>query len=148
MRLGLLLLIAAVPLAADSCPWLNAATAAGVLGGPATSATVKRTGTADDAACEFVRREGAAESSLRIVVETMRSPHTDFASYKTRCGANAALLKAIGNQAVACSDGPRAEQVIGRVRDRAFIVRLSAPETRMLREKARQIAGQVAGILF
>ena len=46
VRLGLLLLIAAVPLAADSCPWLNAATAGGVLGGPVTSATVKRTGTA------------------------------------------------------------------------------------------------------
>jgi hypothetical protein len=54
-------------------------------------------------------------------------------------------MKAIGNEAVACSDGG-AEQVVGRVREHAFLVRLSG--TPGARVKVRGIAEQVAGILF
>jgi hypothetical protein len=60
-------------------------------------------------------------------------------------------LKAIGNEALACSDD-HAELVVGRVRDRAFLVRLGtndhSTQPSALREKARRVAEQVAGILF
>jgi hypothetical protein len=56
---------------------------------------------------------------------------------------------------VACSietkNGESAEQVAGRVRKQAFLVRVSAGEgfsRDMLREKATKVAEQVAGNLF
>jgi len=152
------LLLAGLPpvaSAADVCPWLNAATASGILGGPVTGATVKRANTGDDATCDFTRRDGSRLAELRIEVETMRSPAKDFASYTARCGSAAVPLKAIGNEAEACSGGDGAqlaEQVVGRVRDRAFLVRLGASDRSVdrsaMREKARKVAEQVAGILF
>jgi hypothetical protein len=52
---------------------------------------------------------------------------------------------------MACSDD-NAERVVGRVRDRAFVVRIStndrSAQSGALREKARKVAEQVAGILF
>jgi len=87
---------------------------------------------------------------LRIEVETMRDLSKN--PYGERCHSATAPLPAIGNKAVACSDGPLAELVVGRVRDRAFAVRLSTNErgtaAGVLREEARKIAEQVAGILF
>jgi hypothetical protein len=151
--LSLLLGIAYLPAigaAAEGCPWLNAATAGGVLGGPVT-VTVKRAPAGDDASCDFVRHAGSLMFELRIEVETMRSPAKDFSSYAARCHSNAVPLKAIGNEALACSD-EGAEQIVGRVRNRAFVVRLGtndrSTQPAALREKARQIAEQVAGILF
>ena len=151
----LLMLLLALPSfageAAEICPWLNAATAGGVLGGP-VAMTVTRAKTGDDATCDFVRHDGSLTLELHIEVETMRSPAKDFASYAARCHSAAVPLKAIGNEALACSDGQLAEQVVGRVRDRAFMVRIgttdpSAQQT-ALRDKARKVAEQVAGILF
>ena len=152
MKLWRLLLTAALlPLicaAEEKCPWLNAATAAGVLGG-----TVKTSIT--QSACEFVRRDGSTESALRIEVETMVAPR-EFASRAAQCGSGAEALKAIGNEAVACSHsekkGQMAEQVVGRVRNQAFLVRVSSDDraaaASALREKARKVAEQVAGFLF
>jgi hypothetical protein len=125
-------------LAEDRCTWLNAATAAGVLGG-AVQMTVT------SASCEFVRQE----TSLRIEVAAANAPHV-------QCGSGAEQLKAIGNEAQACAyegkPGWIAEQVVGRVRDQAFLVRISTRDQsaapKLLREKARKIAEQVAGILF
>jgi len=128
--------------AQDRCPWLNAATAGGVLGG-----TVHAVVTASS--CEFVRQSGGHDIALRIEVGPLSAPHT-------QCGSHAEPLKAIGNEAVACAyegkEGWIGEQVTGRVRDQAFLVRVStndksaAPKT--LREKARNVAEQVAGFLF
>ena len=160
MRIAFLLLavgyLPSVAGAAESCPWLNAATAGGFLGGPVTGVTVKRATAGDDASCEFVRHEASVALNLRIEVETMRSPAKDFASYAARCHSAATPLKAIGSEAAhACSDersGQLAEQVVGRVRDRAFLVRISTSERAAqpdaLRDKARKVAEQVAGILF
>lgn len=138
--------------AAEICPWLNAATAGGVLGGAVTGLTVKRATAGDDASCDFVRREGSLALELRIAVETMRSPAKDFVTYAARCPAHAVPLKAVGNEALACSDGQLAEQVVGRVRDRAFLVRISTSDRSSppsaLRDKASKVAEQVAGILF
>lgn len=142
------LLVAAVVsiplLAADKpvCPWMNAATAAGILEG-AVEMTVSTPST-----CEFVRQKPFV-SSLRIEVAT-GLPTPD------KCSSNATLLKAIGNEAVACAedgkDGLRIERVSGRVRDQHFIIRVSTTDASWaqasLFEEARRAAEQVAGNLF
>jgi len=125
-------------LAEDRCTWLNAATAAGVLGGQVQA-------TVTPATCEFVRQE----TSLRIEVGAANTSHA-------QCGSGAEQLKAIGNEAQACAyqgkPGWIAEQVVGRVRDQAFLVRISTKDQsappKILREKVRKVAEQVAGILF
>jgi hypothetical protein len=155
MRIVLPIALACLPLigqAAEPCPWLNAATAGGVLGGPITRAPTRRAAAGDDRSCEFIRQDGSLLFELRIEVETTPSPAKDFAAYAARCHSAAVPLKAIGNEALACSDGQLAEQVVGRVRDRVFLIRIGtndrSAQTSALRDKARKVAEQVAGILF
>jgi hypothetical protein len=131
------LLLACVSRAEQPCPWLNAATAAGVLGGD-----VKSRINADS--CLFTHES----SQLRIEVQTVSLP------YKLNCGPNPTPLGAIGNEALSCSlhgnNGRMVEQIVGRVRDQVFFIRLTSSNIArdVLREKARLIAEQVAGILF
>ncbi len=129
--------------AENRCPWLNNATAAGVLGGPVEA-------TVTPASCEFIRQTGGHSVFLRIEVAPATAP-------PARCGPDAEPLKGIGNQAVACSYAGKpgsitvGEQVVGKVRDQAFLVRMGANDRSMakaLRENTRKIAEQVAGILF
>ena len=127
----------AIAVAQARCPWLNAATAGGVLGG-----TVEMTVT--QTSCEFVR-QGMV---LRIEVTPASAP-------AAHCRPDAEPINVIGNHSVACQyqGNPRwvAEQVLGTVRDRFFVVRVSTSDRSMaktLREKARKVAEQVAGILF
>ena len=161
MREFRLILLVAASLASmcgaeESCPWLNAATAAGVLGGAVHPAVAHASKNADDATCDFVRREGSVVAELRIEVETMGASGRELAVYTARCRTNTAPLQAIGNEAVACSvdgkDGEIAEQVAGRVRSRAFLIRMGTNDPparrKVLREKARDVAEQVAGTLF
>lgn len=146
----------AVCKADELCPWLNAATAAGVLRGSVIATVTHTNQDKDDATCEFIHREGDVVSGLRIEVETMKEPVRDFASYTAQCTSDATPLRAIGNEALSCTLHGRnnqvSEQVVSRVRDRAFIVRVSSngqsPEQSVLHEEARKIAEQVAGILF
>jgi hypothetical protein len=133
-----LLALPAMAAAEGACPWLNAATAGGVLGGEVQV-------TVTPAACEFVR----PHASLRIEVTPVSTPHAN-------CGSDAEPLKAIGNEAVACSYRDKSawmfEQIIGRVRDQVFLVRLGSDDrsdvARTLREKVRAVAEAVAGILY
>ncbi|HLY15978.1 MAG TPA: hypothetical protein VKR61_02080 [Bryobacteraceae bacterium] len=128
----------ALAAAEDRCPWLNRATAGGVLGG-AVRMTVTPT------SCQFVH-EG---SELLIEVQPASQPHA-------ACESDSEALKAIGNEAVACAyrgkPGWVAEQVVGRVRDQTFLVRISRHDpqapAKVLREKACDMAEQVAGSLF
>ena len=129
--------LCAIAAAESRCPWLNAATAAGVLGG---SVEMSVTSTS----CEFSR----AGAVLRIEVTAASTP-------AARCGPDSEPLKGIGNQAYSCEykgkPGWIAEQVVGTVRDQAFVVRISTTGRVMdssLREKTLKIAGQVTGILF
>ncbi len=141
--------------AASSCPFLNPATAAGVLGGTVVAAVTRPAKNNDDAHCDFTRENRTGKQVLTIEVMTMTHPQKEFAMFLARCSSSPAALRAIGNEAVACSFGREptiAEQVIGRVRDRAFVVEVSTtvktagrPE---LREQARDVAEQVAGNLF
>lgn len=135
--LPLLLLLAALGRSENACPYLNDATASGILAGDAAASVSGDT-------CLFTH--GASE--LRIQVQSVTLP------YKPGCGPSPASVKAIGNEAYACSadakDGTPAEQIAGRVRDRAFVVRLASrgiPRA-ALREKVHLVAEQVAGILF
>jgi hypothetical protein len=182
---GVLLFSPALVRAEQSCLWLNAATAGGILGGPVTATVVRPTSTLadphtpnakssagptnanpakaayassaiDDADCLFVRQPGSTFGELRIEVRTMSEPSKDFAAYAARCGDRVSPLKAIGNEASVCSlngkPGESSELVVGRVRDRAFVVRLRMDNSSLtpssLREKARKTAEQVAGNLF
>jgi hypothetical protein len=142
--------IPGVSAAEQTCPWLNAATAGGVLEGPA-HATVTKSG--EDATCEFARQNSVAK--LRIEVVTMGASRGELAAYKAQCAGPVAPLKAVGSEALACGietrNGEAAEQVAGRVRKQAFLVRVSAGSAfsrETLREKAIKVAEQVAGNLF
>jgi hypothetical protein len=87
----------------------------------------------------------------------METPRSEFASRAGQCGSDPAPVQAIGNEAVLCSpdegkSGKRAAQLVGRVRNRIFIVLLSTTDSStalsVLREKARTVGEQVAGNLF
>jgi hypothetical protein len=143
-------------LAEVQCPWLNSATAAGVLGGE-VQANVTALTPQGDTTCDFRRTERSTVSELTIAVHTMALPSKDFATYLARCAGTAVSLKGIGNEAVQCvpSNGSGGEQIIGRVRDRAFVIDLKRSSTsqltstaRGLSEEARNLAEQVSGALF
>lgn len=143
-----LLLLASVTQAAETCPWLNAATAGGFLGGAVTATVTHENANRDDAACAFT----GAISEMRIAVETMDPPHSEYMKQAEQCGADTTPLKAIGNEAVVCSPNARAARVVGRVRNRIFNILITTTDSStpsdLLREKARAAAEQVAGILF
>ena len=140
------------------CPWLNVATASGVLRSSAdgTMATLSQ---GSKEACSFVYHDASASRELRISTEQVHDPNQAMTSYKARCSGEASPLKAIGNEAVMCAaDSKReaaGEQVIGRVRDQIFTVTISTSARNDpsmsrddLKEKTRNIAEQVAGALF
>jgi hypothetical protein len=154
---SIVLLVPALSRAAETCPWLNAATAGGVLGSAVIVNVTHENANWDDAACHFIREQGAVSSELRIEVETMDTPRSEYASHAAQCNSRAESLKAIGNEAVVCSpddgkSGRRSAQVVGRVRNRIFTILVGTTDSSMtpdlLREKARAVAEQVAGNLF
>lgn len=143
----------------ENCAWLNAATAGGVLGGLVASTVVHTT--PQDTTCDFTRSQGTALFSLQIAVHTMTAFEKEFPAYLGLCSTSAISLRAVGNEAVECTrrDGHDlvTEQVIGRVRDRAFILKWSMPKSNQgagtqsqdeIRETIRNVAEQVAGSLF
>jgi hypothetical protein len=158
--------LAAATEAKESCPWMNEPTAAGFVGGDVTSTvafsikdkTDPNYSNVDknDATCEFVHRQGSAVMTLRIEVKTLGRPPGSFATYAARCGPRNVPVRAIGNEAVACDfEGKKnsiSEQVVSRVRGRAFTVRITATpgsvNRDLLHQKASNVAEQVAGFLF
>jgi hypothetical protein len=143
--------------AQSKCPWFTESTAHGILNGP-PSMTVNLTAPGDGA-CEFTHQEGATRHQLSILVITMTDIRKQFAAYAAQCTAKSAPLRAIGNEAVLCSiqthTNTYAEKVVGRVREKAFVVTLSSSAEgdpsftqKMRREKVQLVAEQVAGILF
>lgn len=138
------------------CPWINEATARGVLGGALTAkVAIHEQG---DGVCDFSRKEGTAVHELRISVELMTDIPKQFPPVRSQCPSNSTPLRAIGNEALMCSvqeKGLYAEKVVGRVREHAFVVRVSSSvqddpsmTLEMRREKVHLVAEQVAGILF
>ncbi len=139
------------------CPWINEATARGILGGAVTlTAKVNDHGAGS---CDFSRQEEAAVHQLRISVDIMTDIPKQFPTYLAQCPPKSPTLRAIGNEAVTCSiqgkENRYAEDVVGRVRNQAFVVSVSSTiendrsmTQEMRREKVNIIAEQVAGILF
>jgi hypothetical protein len=110
------------------------------------------------AACSFVYHDGNASRELRITMEQVQDPSQAMTGYKARCSGASSPLQAIGNEAVTCdadTKGQDGEQVIGRVRNQIFTVTITTSTRNdpsmsrdALKEKARDIAEQVAGALF
>ncbi len=139
------------------CAWLNDATASGILNGPVTLDLEPAPD--DQTICVFTNLKTAKDySALRIMVQPLKDTAKAVESHESQCTSPATALKAIGNEAVSCSADvgySRGEQVIGRVRDRLFIVTVSSTMAQdplmtrpLLKDKANMIAEQVAGALF
>lgn len=151
-----LLSIPAIAFAQNSCAWLNKPTAAGILDTPAVNLKVQSTPDGGGS-CLFQAQESAAVN-LSITVYEMKDAKEYKTFYQSHCGSPVESLRAIGNEAEVCSarSGPaRKEQVVGRVRNAAFIVSIntaansnSVAGKKLLQEKLENIAEQVAGSLF
>ena len=138
------------------CPWLNVATATGVLGsdehGP--MATLAE---GSPAVCQFAYHDGTASRLLKITVDPARDDAQALHDYKARCSGTAIPLSGIGNEActAATMGQTYGQEVIGRVRNQIFTVALTTtaqhdpfmPKEVAL-EKVINIAEQVAGALF
>lgn len=134
----------------DSCPWINNATAFGILGASEDSPM------ASAAACSFTYHDGGIMRELRITVEQATSPQQAFRMYKSHCHHERAM-RGIGNEAVMCSMDEKqehGERVVGCVRDNVFTISLSAGvndaslSKDALKEKIGIAAEQVSGNLF
>lgn len=139
MRRFLLLLVACAPFinaAGKICPWMNAATASGILGGPVEGVVTKN---GPDGTCAFTRLQSGEKLRIEVGAAVNKSP----------CAAPAQALKAIGNEAESCTVNPTTEQVVGRVRKQAFLITISAGfPAAELHEKILQAAELVTGNLF
>jgi hypothetical protein len=164
-----LLLAAAAQLHAqkvEGCPWLNAATAAGVLGSEvhmsvtntAKSSAELLNGATPDTTCEFTSLHGSPAATLRIVVRTSLDRSKEYSTLIATCGSPTRRIVGVGNEAVGCSAKKGSvvtEQIVARVRQRAFVVSLSKPgsgagseEDQALLDKLQNTAEQIAGSLF
>jgi hypothetical protein len=159
IRIGVasLSLISVTGSAQSICPWLNAATASGALGGMATT-EVNNTG-GSIGVCLFRLQSGIRNDALRISVIETTTPESsvkEMTSHKINCTSSETALKAVGNEAVLCAsntENSRGVQVVGRVRNRIFTIAISTGKDSEatqdpLAEKVEEIAKQVAGALF
>ena len=132
-----------------SCPVLTTPTVRGAIG----EVTVTRVEKDAGYECRFTSSEG----ELMVAVSKLAGPARFGTLADDECagGQDVAKLKAIGNEARACSlgtSGEMVEKVVGRVRNQAFVIRLTSTEKmasgKDLRNKATALAEQVAGNLF
>ena len=145
--------------AANNCPWMNEATASGLLGGNAVGAYTAQN-VDHPAVCTFAQSTSDVTRTLRITVDvTKDDAHARLMQLQAACGPNPAPLKAIGNEAIACmmDDGieGRCARAAGRVRDQVFEILITTTRkddpilTRdALRIRIDTAAEQVSGNLF
>jgi hypothetical protein len=159
--LGLLILLAPWPAICQmntGCPWLNVATATGVLQS-ADSSPMATLAEGGKGACDFTYHDSTASRELKITVEEVAGAQQAMTAYKARCGSHATPLRGIGNEAVTCAVESKGkshgQQVIGIVRDQIFTVTVITSAKKdpvmpreALEEKSRNISEQVAGALF
>jgi hypothetical protein len=125
-----------------SCPVLTTASVAGVLG------EVQVTVTGPD--CVFNR----TDYKLTVEVSQLSAPDkfADFAVSNCHGALETTSLSAIGNEALACRFANLADKVVGRVRNRAFVLFLNttgkAQDAKSVRTKITALSEQVAGNLF
>jgi hypothetical protein len=144
--------------AKNNCPWLNEATASGFLGGDAVG-DFTDAAPGKPAVCAFTQQAAGVLRTLRITVEIAPDPHARMSEVAQACGAGAAALKAIGNEALVCPADDRkgglGERVVGRVRDQVFTIAIGSTlkddptlTREALKAKIALAAEQVAGNLF
>jgi hypothetical protein len=144
--------------AANNCPWINEATASGLLGGNAVGQV---TGTGDDrtTVCEFTEQGAGFKHTLRIAVEVGADAQLRLEILARNCGIDAVPLKAIGNEALICSTtDPKlghGERVVGRVRNQLFTVLIYTTlnndpilTREALKIRTNMAAEQISGNLF
>ncbi len=137
------------------CPWINAVTAVDAPSGtfvPADQITVSKN------ECRFDYQEDGVAYELRVIVQETENSSKDLEMKQAGCTSKTTALKGLGNEAVMCGADKRSsrgEQVIGRVRDKLFVVDVSVKagrgsnaEAKSLGDMATMIANQVAGNLF
>jgi len=112
---------------------------------------------AKSTACEFVRQSGTETSSLRISISPLSGTFDEYLSHTAKCTTSATKLVGVGNEAFACvvqgTKGAVTEQVVGRVRDRAFLIRWTlstdaARTSQTTTETLQTLAEAVAGSMF
>jgi hypothetical protein len=145
--------------AANNCPWLNEATASGILGGSSVG-VFKPEAKGQAAVCEFTFKGSDAQRTLRIIVETsVATPHARLTAVEHTCAVSSSPLDAIGNEAIVCLARPRgrerSEFVAGRVRDQVFSITLTTDRrddpsftAETMRMHIAVAAEQVSGNLF
>ena len=143
--------------ASNTCPWMNEATASGLLGDEAVGSYRAASIPGQPATCMFTQG-AAAVRTLVIEVEAAPDAATRIKSKQKGCSSDASSLQAIGNEAVMCAAdrGSRlGELVVGRVRDQVFTIRISSSikgdpvlTRESLMNKISSAAEQVAGNLF
>ncbi|MGA7415976.1 MAG: hypothetical protein WBW33_36225 [Bryobacteraceae bacterium] len=146
--MGMVLLLAG----SVGCPVMNAATAGGALGGE-VQATMTRSEKNSGYTCQFTR--AGSELTIEIGVLTTPDQFAHFAETACQGGRDTAPLKAIGNEAIACSLGTNhqiVEKAVGRVRNQTFVLRFTttdeAANAKSIRSKNTALAELVAGNLF
>jgi hypothetical protein len=155
---GLLVAPSALCQANPICPWLNAATASGVLRDSATSPPATLSDLSATV-CNFTYQSATASRAIRITVEQVEDAKQAISAYKAQCSAQAKPLLAVGNEAWMCFSDAKGngngERVVGRVRDKVFAVVVSTSAhddpllpREVLEEKTRNVAEAVAGSLF
>lgn len=153
-----LLVLPALGRAENKCPWMNEATASGILGGAAVG-MVTSNGAERTATCEFTQQAAGFMRTLSVTVEVTPDAHARLQTVARSCGGDAAPLKAIGNEALFCPiidhKNGQGEFAVGRVRDQVFAITIKTTlkddpilTREMLIVKIDTTAEQVAGILF
>jgi hypothetical protein len=143
--------------AANNCAWINEATASGLLGGDAVGEVTAAEG--QPTVCMFTQMSDGVKRTLRLTVEISTDPHARVAAIAQSCGADAAPIKAIGNEALVCAADDRkaglGELVVGRVRDQVFTITIGSSlkndpllKRDALKARIYTAAEQVAGNLF
>lgn len=154
----LLLALSTVCEAKNDCPWINEATAGGLLGGDAVG-DFKAPSQGQPAVCTFIAKDDSATRTLTISVLTTPDFSAELQSAMRACGTDSTAIQAIGNQASVCTQDNRkgglGELVVGRVRDQVFTILLGSSlkgdlilTRRELRSRIYTAAEQVAGNLF
>jgi len=145
--------------ASNSCPWMNEATASGLLGDEAVGSYSPAASPGQVASCTFTQHGSSGMRTLVIEIETTPNVGSKLKAMEKSCSSAASPLQAIGNEAVMCaSDDPGnrfGERVVGRVRDQIFAIRISTSlrndpllKRDALRSRISSAAEQVAGNLF
>lgn len=158
LALVLLSLSSQISWADSSCPWINKATALGILDiNQRSHGAITSDVSATD--CSFRYQGGEGLRTLRVSVEQAEDKKSSVKAPQMTCHSGGTPLPSIGNDAILCDPKKRGrlyeEQIIGGVRDFIFTIQITMPvennslSTRtMLEEKVKLAAEQVAGNLF